>query len=61
MKMIEDLKEDINNPLKEMHKNICKQVEVFHEKIHKSHMSGMLSFSSSPQEGSANQSDTESP
>ena len=36
MKMIEDLKEDINNPLKEMHKNIFIQVEAFNEKIHKS-------------------------
>ena len=36
MKMIEDLKEDINNSLKDTQQNIGKQVEALKEKTHKS-------------------------
>jgi hypothetical protein len=36
MKIIEDLKEDINNSLKEIQENTGKQVEVLKEETHKS-------------------------
>jgi uncharacterized protein YukE len=37
MKMVEDLKEDINNFLKEIQENTSKQVETLKEETHKSH------------------------